>query len=364
MSEYQYYELVAVDRQLSKEEMGYLRGISSRAQISSTRFCNTYNYGDLKADPRQLLSRFFDAYVYVSNFGCKIFAIKVPRHLIDESTLLRYLLGDICTYKSSGAHWIIEFVYEDEDGYDDEWDEGDGWMGSLLNIRSELMHGDYRSLYLAWLSQLDDLEPDALSPAITPGLDDLSASQSALCDFLKLDAQRVVASAKVKPDYASVEPEVLIDQYVMQLPEATARAQLKALLLDETGTARREQFAALVDQAQEIPRSSSVTVGHLLASARELRKKADEKAMMQKQLQQQQKAESVVANEEAYWRRVEELFEQRGSSTVYSELSTKLGDLQLMAKMLNRQTAYDQKLAELKQRYAKKISHWQGLRRR
>ncbi|MGO0308737.1 hypothetical protein ACTL6P_19440 [Endozoicomonas acroporae] len=364
MSEYQYYELVAVDRQLSKEEMGYLRGISSRAQISSTRFCNTYNYGDLKADPRQLLSRFFDAYVYVSNFGCKIFAIKVPRHLIDESTLLRYLLGDICTYKSSGAHWIIEFVYEDEDGYDDEWDEGDGWMGSLLNIRSELMHGDYRSLYLAWLSQLDELEPDALSPAIPPGLDDLSASQSALCDFLKLDTQRVVAAAQVKSDYVTVQPEVLIDQYVMQLPEATARAQLKALLLDETGTARREQFAALVDKAQEIPRSSSVTVGHLLASARELRKKADEKAMMQKQLQQQQKAESVAANEEAYWRRVEELFEQRGSSTVYSELSTKLGDLQLMAKMLNRQTAYDQKLAELKQRYAKKTSHWQGLRYR
>ncbi|WP_067515039.1 hypothetical protein [Endozoicomonas ascidiicola] len=87
MSEYQYYELVAVDRQLSREEMGYLRGISSRAQISSTRFCNTYNYGDLKADPRQLLAKFFDAYVYVSNFGCKVFAIKVPRNLLDEALL-------------------------------------------------------------------------------------------------------------------------------------------------------------------------------------------------------------------------------------------------------------------------------------
>ena len=81
------------------------------------------------------------------------------------------------------------------------------------------------------LSQLDELEPDALSPAIPPGLDDLSASQSALCDFLKLDTQRVVAAAQVKSDYVTVQPEVLIDQYVMQLPEATARAQLKALLV-------------------------------------------------------------------------------------------------------------------------------------
>ena len=35
-----------------------------------------------------------------------------------------------------------------------------------------------------------------------------------------------------------------------------------------------------------------------------------------------------------------------------------------MSKILDRQTAYDQKLAELKQRYAKKTSHWQGLKRR
>lgn len=362
MSEYQYYELVAVDRQLSKDEMGYLRGISSRAQISSNRFCNTYNYGDLKADPRQLLSRFFDAYVYVSNFGCKIFAIKVPRNLVDASLLLRYLVNDTCNYTGVTDHWIIEFAYENEDDYDDEWDEGDGWMSSLLNIRSELMHGDNRSLYLAWLSQLDWLEPDALSPAIPPGLDDLSASQSALRDFLKLDAQRVLASAQIKPDYANTQSEELIHRYVMQLSETTARNQLRALLLDETGTVRREQFAILVSQAQEVPRSSSVTVGHLLASARELRKKAHEKAEEQKLRQQQEKAESVAANEGAYWRRVEELFEKRGASAVYSELSAKLGDLQLMAKMLNRQTAYDQKLTGLKQRYAKKTNHWQGLR--
>lgn len=86
--------------------------------------------------------------------------------------------------------------------------------------------------------------------------------------------------------------------------------------------------------------------------------------MEQKRLQQQKRAQNVAANEDAYWRQVEALFETRGSYKVYSELSTKLGELQLMSKMLDRQTAYDQKLAELKQRYAKKTSHWQGLRRR
>ncbi|WP_422412405.1 MULTISPECIES: hypothetical protein [unclassified Endozoicomonas] len=89
-----------------------------------------------------MLSRFFDAYVYVSNFGYKVFAIKTPRNLIDESLLLRYLVNDTSSYTGVAGHWIIEFAYENEDGYDDDWDEGDGWMGSLLNIRNELMHGD------------------------------------------------------------------------------------------------------------------------------------------------------------------------------------------------------------------------------
>ena len=40
MSEYQFYEFVTVDKQLSSDEMDQLRSISTRADISSTRFCN------------------------------------------------------------------------------------------------------------------------------------------------------------------------------------------------------------------------------------------------------------------------------------------------------------------------------------
>jgi len=43
MSEYQYYEFRALDRPLTKKAMGVLRSISSRAEITSTSFINTYN---------------------------------------------------------------------------------------------------------------------------------------------------------------------------------------------------------------------------------------------------------------------------------------------------------------------------------
>jgi len=61
MSEYQYYEFQTIDRQLTDRQMRELRTISSRATISRTRFSNYYTYGDLKANPRDLLVRYFDA---------------------------------------------------------------------------------------------------------------------------------------------------------------------------------------------------------------------------------------------------------------------------------------------------------------
>jgi hypothetical protein len=51
MSEYQYYEFLALDRPLTYGEQELLRGISSRAQITATSFSNHYEYGDLKASP-------------------------------------------------------------------------------------------------------------------------------------------------------------------------------------------------------------------------------------------------------------------------------------------------------------------------
>ena len=61
MSEHQCYEFVALDRPLTAKQMSELRAISTRAEISPTRFWNEYQWGDLKADPAKLMERYFDA---------------------------------------------------------------------------------------------------------------------------------------------------------------------------------------------------------------------------------------------------------------------------------------------------------------
>ena len=50
MSEYQYYEFLALDRPLTDKQRAELRSISTRAEITATRFVNEYQWGDLKGD--------------------------------------------------------------------------------------------------------------------------------------------------------------------------------------------------------------------------------------------------------------------------------------------------------------------------
>ena len=55
MSEYQYYDFRAIDRPLTSSQRAELGKISTRAEISSTRFTNFYTFGDFKGNPVALV---------------------------------------------------------------------------------------------------------------------------------------------------------------------------------------------------------------------------------------------------------------------------------------------------------------------
>jgi hypothetical protein len=80
VSEYQYYEFRALDRRLTAEQQRRLRSLSSRAEISATRFTNEYSFGDFRGDPGRLLEEYFDAYLYTANWGPGSWRSGCPRH--------------------------------------------------------------------------------------------------------------------------------------------------------------------------------------------------------------------------------------------------------------------------------------------
>ena len=194
MSEYQYYDFRAMDRALTRAEMAELRSISTRAVITSTSFTNHYEWGDLKADPLKLLEKYFDAFVYVANWGRREFYLRLPRELVDYNQLRTMLPGDAASVRKAGGHLIVGF----ENGSDlEDWDDGTGWMGSLMSLRSELLRGELRCLYLGWLLcvQLQEIAGEELEPPVPVGLGELSAPLHSLIEFLGIDEDLVEVAA-------------------------------------------------------------------------------------------------------------------------------------------------------------------------
>ncbi|MGD0487822.1 MAG: hypothetical protein ABSB94_11580 [Syntrophorhabdales bacterium] len=187
MSEYQYYEFQAVDRPLTRQQMSELRGYSTRAEITPTRFVNSYNWGSFKGNAEQWMERYFDAHLYFANWGTRILMLRIPERLLDKEVLEEYCADETgLSFHLAAGSFILSFTSEVED-HDPSQDEGA--LSSILPVRSGLMRGDHRALYLGWLlavqsGEVDDETPE---PRLPSGLRHLDASLEALADFLRID---------------------------------------------------------------------------------------------------------------------------------------------------------------------------------
>jgi hypothetical protein len=186
----------------TREQMGRLRALSTRATITPTRFCNLYTsgealhrsrppcgaWGDFKGDPLPLMEEYFDAFVYVTNWGTHELMLRLPRRLLSRAVADTYCMAESIRAKYKGDYIIITFRSEDEDAADIGEEDGDGWMSALSPLRAELASGDRRGLYLDWLAsaQAVDLDDDALEPPVPSGLGALSTAQQMLASFLRL----------------------------------------------------------------------------------------------------------------------------------------------------------------------------------
>src|SRR5882757_6158582 len=194
MSEFQYYEFQAIDRPLENSDIKALRALSTRARITATSFTNSYEWGDFKGDPRNLMERWFDLHLYWANWGTRRLMIRLPKRLIDR----RFIAGvmdsvDCATVRASGENLIIDMVREEVEAED--YEEGPGLLAVLAPLRSELLEGDLRLFYLLWLVGVEEgaLDSDLLEPL--PGLGPLTPALEAFAEFFDIDFDLVDAAA-------------------------------------------------------------------------------------------------------------------------------------------------------------------------
>jgi hypothetical protein len=331
MSEYQYYEFVAIDRPLSKREMAELRAISTRAEITTTSLTNTYHWGDFKGDPRKLMWKYFDAFVYVANWGTHRFMVRVPREFVDLDAAREFEAGDVLSIEAKGEHVLIEFSSNEEEP---QWDEGgEPWMSSLLPVREAIQTGDLRCLYLGWLAAAGagELADDDLEPPVPPGLGKLTRPLEELASFLRLDDDLIEVAAERSGPAGAVPGGPSRDEtaaWIAALPAAekdglllrVAEGDAQTVRMDllrrfriehkpapiaspEQGTLNRRTVSALLDEGQ---------VRAEKRRRREAERKAAERARRERERAALAKYLSdLAAREDAAWKQVESMIDTK-----------------------------------------------------
>jgi hypothetical protein len=273
MSEYQCYEFVAIDRPLTAQEMAKLRAISTRAEISPTRFWNEYQWGDLKADPAKLLTRYFDAHLYFANWGSHRFMLRLPASRIDLRQWKPYFPGGPAELIKTAEHIIIDLCSEDEEPEDDWFETGQ--LYALALLRAQLLQGDMSAAYLAWLLavQADEVAASTTEPPVPAGLREPSAPLSAMIDFLRLDEDLVAAAAEGS-DEAGIDPAA-VQAWMMSLPPNEKDRWLSKAIEEPNLPIGTDLMAAFRRQMPSRP-ARGRTVAELLARADEIRAAREE----------------------------------------------------------------------------------------
>ncbi|MFC9835827.1 hypothetical protein ACFVKB_18740 [Rhodococcus sp. NPDC127530] len=273
MSEYQYFEFLAVDKPLNARMQSEVRKLSTRAVITPTSFTNTYHFGDFRGDPRVMMHKCYDLHIHVTNWGTRRLMVKVPAEALsgvaDDYTVDPYL-----TAEATGKHFVFDFTSEDDSA--DFTEEAEGWMASLARVRDEITMGDLRPLYLGWLAAIGTAQHNEyafeteseheLEPAVPAGLGDLTGPQQALADYLRIDPHLLAAAREASSALPSkAQATAALRKHIAKLPESTKNrlllavaqgryAAVQAELARVTGDVRRSDHqprtvVALLDHA-------------------------------------------------------------------------------------------------------------------
>jgi len=309
MSEFQYFEFKAIERALTKEEQATLRTFSTRATIGSRSFTNEYHWGDFKGDTVGWMKKYFDAHVYLSNFGSRALHLRIPHGLLDQEEVRPYEEDSVLIVQQTASHLVLSIYSDEEPGrdYDEQDEEPSEVLDSLLPLRDELARGDLRALYVAWLLAVKNgiVDEDAEEPPVPTGLNEPSDALRNLTSFLWLDPELVeVAARRSTPARPPLESKVTPAAWLATLSPEQKDGWLKRFLEDDEGSATLElqrDFRHAVQRDLRASGQATATSDLPPRRAGELLREAEELAEARAQAAKLQAAEerAVKARREA-----------------------------------------------------------------
>jgi hypothetical protein len=367
MSEYQYHEWQTIDRLLTEEEQEAVNALSSHIEVGSSQAVVTYQWGDFKHNPKQVLLDYFDAYFYMANWGSLRLMFRFPIGLLDQAEILPYCLGEAVTLETHGQYQglVLEFNPEDSQG----WMEGGANLSSFIRLRADLIEGDYRLLYLAWLKAMslddepaeDEDDPDSSDydqePPVPPGLKKLTPALKSFIRVFEIDPFLVQAAAEASPDLTAalaVDYRALIGR----LEQSECDEFLARLAEGEPGIglALRKRLSAFI--SRDRPQQDRLrTFRQLLAKAERLEKGEKKRRAEAERQKHIAEMKALAGQEEQTWRQVDSLLDTgRKIASVYDEATALLEKLKQLAEFQDTRDVFQARLQRLAHKYATRPS--------
>jgi hypothetical protein len=355
MSEYQFYEFQAIDRPLSDADQQHVHSLSSRVKLTATNAQFLYHYGDFRGQPEQLLDRCFDMLVYVASFGVRQLMIRLPKGTVDPKILGPYCVKRLISITTTEKSLIlnINIVRDDYGG----WITEETYAASLLALRQDLLQGDLRLLYLAWLAagfaeEAPDAPEDMIEPPVPANLQKLSPALTAFARLFEIDSDLISAAALESP--AAVQPIEPIGNWIAALPDADWQAYLVRVAQGETHVGM-ELMQRLRQQFGNVRPALSQSPGRSLA---ELMTIADEQGEIQAVKAKKSAAsarakylKTIAPRADEIWQEAMDLIELKQAKP-YEAAVAMLVDLRDLAASQGNLTAFEVRISSLKKQFS------------
>ncbi len=356
MSEYQYYEFRCIDRPLTAEEQKEIGSWSSRTHPTSTGASFIYNYRDFPKDEKRVVEQYFDAMFYIANWGTKRLIFKFPKELMNIDSIKPYCTPEEISISESGKNLLLDFYFSDEEGYG--WIDGEGWLASLIGLRNDILHGDYRSLYLAWLHACslhrdwEDFNKDESEPPVPAHLDTLNGALKSLIELFDIDKDifGVATKASCREDD---DPEFNIEASIQHLLEIEKNDFLVRLAKGEPLLSVRllKRLKELSKPSEQVPsKVSDRTIGNILREAERLKKRRKEARRRKREADRLKRLSELEANASTLWEEVYRHISEK-KPQAYDVAITILQDLYMLAKHQDKQDEYEQHIRQILQEY-------------
>lgn len=364
MSEYQYHEWQTLERPLTAAEQKAVNELSSHIDVTSTHASVTYNWSGFRHDPINVLAKYFDAYLYLANWGTRCLAFRFPKGSVDVVAIEAYCDEYHTNIKTVGDAQILEFDMDEEEGFD-EWIDERGLLSTLARLRDDILQGDYRTLYLAWLKAMtlesggydeDEADPDNFfndpEPALPAGLKQLTPPLNAFMDFFEIDPFLVAAAAELSPNLSSSTQRSDFALPISRLTRQECDEFLLKIVNSEPGAVAslRKKLSSFEKPKPSI-QSNPRTFGELLEAAERLRRAEAKRQASEKRKKHIAEMQELAKREVQTWQDVENTLKSGYTASNYDYATALLDKLQQLAEFQGTQGNFDIRLRALVEAY-------------